>query len=94
MNENDNLNLRLVDFYADWCGPCKVISKMIDDISDQLTDVVFEKKNVDDDRDYVKNLGITSIPTIILFKNGVEVGRKVGFIFKDVLIDWINDFRD
>jgi thioredoxin 1 len=94
MNENDNLNLRLVDFYADWCGPCKVVAKMIDEISGQLTDVVFEKMNVDDDRDSVKTLGITSIPTIILFKNGVEVGRKVGFVFKDVLMDWINDFRN
>jgi len=94
MIENDNLNLRLVDFYADWCGPCKVVAKMIDEIADQLTDVVFEKMNVDDDRNSVKNLGITSIPTIILFKNGVEVGRKVGFVFKNVLIDWINDFRN
>jgi thioredoxin 1 len=85
--------IQLVDFYAEWCGPCKFVAKVLDELQEELSDISIEKKDVEHNRDLTTLLGITSIPTIILYKNGVEISRKVGFVFKEALVDWINSFR-
>lgn len=76
----------LVDFWADWCGPCKMIAPEVQKLADEYQgQIVVGKLNVDDNRDTPNGLGIMSIPTLIVFKDGREVERTVGFRKKDEL---------
>lgn len=70
----------LVDFYADWCGPCKIVAPLVDEIAGTHTGALLVAK-VDSDRaqDIVQRLGIRGVPTIILFEGGEEMARSVGF---------------
>ncbi|UZQ31236.1 MAG: thioredoxin [Spiroplasma phoeniceum] len=72
--------LTLVDFYADWCGPCKMIAPIINELAKTLSDVNFIKVNVDVLQDLAQHYGILSIPTLITFQNGNELKRKTGFV--------------
>ncbi len=70
----------LVDFYADWCGPCRMAAPIIDELSETYKDkVLIGKLNVDNDPGTASSYGVMSIPTVIMFKDGKEVERKVGF---------------
>jgi thioredoxin 1 len=77
----------LVDFYADWCGPCQMMSPIIDEISEELTDVKFGKVNIDDYPEIAANYGIMSIPTLLIFKNGELNNTFVGVTAKDNILD-------
>ena len=76
----------LVDCYADWCGPCKMLSPVIDEISEELKDINFYKLNVDDAEETSAEYGIMSIPTLLLFENGELKEQLVGFRSKDELL--------
>lgn len=70
----------LVDFYAEWCGPCKMAAPIIDEMAEQYKDsVLIVKLDVDQNQETAGRYGVMSIPTMILFKDGKEVERKVGF---------------
>ena len=71
--------IALVDFYADWCGPCKMMSLIVDEIADERTDVTVAKVNVDESSELASRFGVVSIPTLIIFKDGKEAGRIIGF---------------
>lgn len=75
----------LVDFWAEWCGPCKLIAPVIEELSNEMTDVTFAKLNVDENQQSAQNLGITSIPTLLLYKNGEIVEKIVGMMPKPQL---------
>ena len=68
----------LVDFYADWCGPCKMMSPIVDEIADERTDVTVAKVNVDESSELASRFGVVSIPTLIIFKDGKESNRIIG----------------
>ena len=68
----------LVDFFATWCGPCKMLSPVVDQISEERPDVKFVKVDVDEAGDIASQFGIMSIPTLIVFKNGQVAGQTVG----------------
>lgn len=71
----------LVDFWAQWCGPCKMLSPVVDSVSEQLSDKVdFYKVNVDEEAELAREYGIMSIPTLILFKDGEIVEQSIGLI--------------
>ena len=70
--------IALVDFYADWCEPCKMMSPIVDEIADERTDVTVAKVNVDESSELASRFGIVSIPTLIIFKNGKESNRIIG----------------
>jgi len=74
--EKDNLSV--VDFYAVWCGPCKVISPVVDKLQDQFTDVNFIKVNVDKYGPISEEVGIRAMPTFMLFRGGEKVAEIVG----------------
>ena len=70
--------IALVDFYADWCGPCKMMSPIVDEIADERTDITVAKVNVDESSELASRFGVVSIPTLIIFKDGKESGRIIG----------------
>ena len=69
----------LVDFYADWCGPCKMVSPIVDEIADECTDITVGKVNVDESNTLAVQYNVASIPTLIVFKDGKEHTRMVGY---------------
>lgn len=74
-----------VDFYADWCGPCKMVGPLVEELSKEETDVAFAKVNVDENPDIAQRYGIMSIPTLIAFKDGEIAGSVLGFQPKEAL---------
>ena len=80
----------LVDFFATWCGPCKMISPIVEEVSNEIDNVTFIKVDVDISGDIASKHGIMSIPTIMLFKNGKLVDKQVGFVNKENLLNFIN----
>ena len=80
----------LVDFWAEWCGPCKMIGPALEEISDELGDkVTIAKINIDDNPDAPTQYGVRGIPTMILFKDGQKVAEKVGAAPKSQLKAWL-----
>ncbi|MDY6037945.1 MAG: thioredoxin [Eubacterium sp.] len=77
----------LVDFWAAWCGPCKMLSPVVDQLADELADVKVAKVNIDEEMDLAEKFNVSSIPCIVVFKNGEEVNRSVGLAPKQKLID-------
>ena len=68
----------LVDFYADWCGPCRMVSPIVDEIAEERRDITVGKVKVDDENALAMRYGVMSIPTLIVFKDGKEKARIVG----------------
>ena len=76
----------LVDFYADWCGPCKMQSPIIDEIADEYNEYKVGKVNVDDEDEIAEQFKIVSIPTLLVFKNGEIVKKFVGVTSKETIL--------
>jgi len=81
----------VVDFWAEWCGPCKMIAPALEQISEEMAGKVkVVKLNIDENQNTAVKYGVRSIPTLILFKNGEPASTKVGAVPKGQLVDWIN----
>lgn len=79
----------LVDFWAEWCGPCMMLSPLVDEVSDELDDVKFCKVNCDEARDLALEYGIMTIPNLLLFENGELKNQSIGYIEKQDIIDFV-----
>ena len=80
----------LVDFWADWCGPCKMIGPSLEEISDELADqVTIAKVDIMENTDFATKYGVQSIPLMVLFKNGEPVAQKLGAAPKSQLKGWL-----
>lgn len=79
----------LVDFWASWCGPCRMLSPIVDEIAEEIQTIKVGKINVDEQQDLAGKYGVMSIPTLILFKNGQPVNKSVGAKSKAALLDFI-----
>jgi thioredoxin 1 len=79
-----------VDFFADWCGPCKMVGPLVEKISDQNPDVKFIKVNVDNNPEIASMYGIMSIPTLIAFKDGKVAKQGLGFMQEPQLQQLVN----
>lgn len=82
-------NTVLVDFYADWCGPCKMLSPVIDQIAEENQDIKVVKVNVDNAQDLAMKYQVMSIPTLVVIKEGKEINRSVGLRDKSEIINMI-----
>ena len=79
----------LVDFYAEWCGPCKMLAPIIEEVAKENEAIKFVKVNVDEHEDLSQKYGVMSIPTLILMENGEEKKKQIGFLPKEVLEEWL-----
>ena len=83
--------LIIVDFWATWCGPCRMLSPLLDEVEEEMADrITVVKVNVDDVREIAMRYRIMSIPTLLFFKNGQVVDKTVGAMPKSTLVDKIN----
>ena len=87
-----NKGYALVDFWAPWCRPCLQLMPSIEKLSDEMIgDLYFFKVNIDDNRMLSSKMNIMSVPTLILFKDGVEVSRKIGSMSYNALKMWVDE---
>lgn len=80
----------LVDFYAEWCGPCKMMAPLVAELSGEATNFSVYKVNVDNVPEAADKFGVSSIPTFVVIKNGTEAARTVGAAPKQRLLELIN----
>lgn len=83
--------LVLVDFYATWCGPCKMMHPVIDSVVKENSNLKVLKIDVDQNEELARIYGVMSIPTLILFKDGNMVEKKLGFTPKEIINNWIKN---
>lgn len=76
----------LIDFYADWCGPCKMLRPTVDAIAEERSDIKVVSINVDDESDLAEQFEIFSIPCLVIMKDGKEANRTVGLQSKDSIL--------
>jgi thioredoxin 1 len=76
----------LLDLWASWCGPCKMLSPIVDQVAAENDDIKVGKVNVDEEGDLAAQFGVTAIPTLLVFKDGKLVNQSVGFIPKDKVL--------
>ena len=76
----------LVDFYADWCGPCQMLGPVLDELAAEVTDVKITKVNVDENKPLASQYGVTTIPNVTIFKDGEVVHQDVGYKPKEALL--------
>ena len=82
----------LVDFWAEWCGPCKMIAPALEELSEEMAgEVKITKVNIDENPDIAAKFGVRSIPTLILFKNGEPAAIQAGAKPKNAMADWIRN---
>ena len=79
----------LVDFWAEWCGPCMMLGPIIEEVSEEVDDVKFCKVNCDKARDVALQFGIMTIPNLIVFENGEQVNQSIGYIEKEDVLKLI-----
>ncbi|MDR1609772.1 MAG: thioredoxin [Holosporales bacterium] len=80
----------LVDFWAPWCGPCRMLSSVLDDVEQSTESVKFVKVNVDEAADLAATYGVQTLPTVIIFKGGNEAASRSGFMSRSAVVDMIS----
>lgn len=81
----------LVDFYAEWCGPCQMLGKVLEEVDKERDDIKIVKVNTDDFLSLAKEFKIMSIPAVKVFENGKVIKEKVGFMTKNELLEFIDN---
>lgn len=92
-NDLTGNGLVLVDFFATWCGPCKMLGPVLEDLASDRSEVEIVKIDIDESESLARTYGVMSVPTLILFKDGKPVDQKVGFMPKELLTRWIEEHK-
>lgn len=86
-----NEGLILVDFFATWCGPCRMLESVLDDIANERNELKIIKLDVDENIEVARQYGVFSVPTLILFKKGQLMAKTTGYMPKELLTKWIEE---
>ena len=86
-----NNDVVLVDFFANWCGPCKMLGPVLEEMANERSSVKIVKVDIDESMELARQYGIMSVPTLLLFKDGNLVAQTTGFMSKNDLENWINE---
>ena len=79
----------VADFYADWCGPCKMLRPILEELSSEKKDVKFVSINIDDEDELAEEYDVSSIPCLVVFKDGAEADRSIGVKQKDAIAEMV-----
>lgn len=93
-NDVTNEGLILIDFYADWCGPCKMMKPSLEQLAEEHDFFQIVQVDVEESKEIPEFFGITNIPTLVLYENGEVLDQKVGFIPKQKLLEWISGYSE
>jgi thioredoxin 1 len=84
----------VIDFWAEWCGPCKKLAPVYEEVSEEIEDVNFGKVDMEENQELGTELGVRALPTLVIMKDGEEVARKSGAMPKQKLKSWIEENTD
>lgn len=79
----------LIDFWATWCGPCRMVSPIVDEIAEENDDIIVGKINVDEEQELAMQFSVMSIPTLLVFKNGEVAAQQVGAVPKEAILSMV-----
>ena len=85
--------IKIIKFSASWCQPCKVLKPIMDEVKNENPNVIFENIDVDQNKDFAMQSGVTSVPTVIIYKNGNEASRFSGVKTKTTINNIINQYK-
>ena len=91
---NNSYKLVVVDFFAEWCMPCLMLSPVIEEFADRMKDVKFVKINIDENESLAEKYKVSSVPTLVIFKEGSEIDRINGNILGEEIEKKINEYLD
>ncbi len=92
-NELVNKDLVLVDFFATWCGPCRMLGPVLDELAEDRNDFDIVKIDIDQNQSLAQQFGVMSVPTLIIFKDGKPIATRSGFMPKELLVNWVNEYK-
>lgn len=81
----------LIDFWASWCGPCRMLSPIVDEVAEERTDIKVCKVNVDQQQDLAARFGVMSIPTLVVIENGQVVNQSIGVVPKQKILQMLQE---
>lgn len=81
----------LVDFYATWCGPCKMLAPVLEEVASDRDELKVVKMDIDENMELAKTYGVMSVTTLMLFKDGNMISKKIGFMPKELITSWVEE---
>ena len=81
----------VIDFFANWCGPCKMLAPVLEEVASDRDELKVVKMDIDENMELAKTYGVMSVPTLMLFKDGNMISKKIGFMPKELITSWVEE---